>query len=395
MQKDNAPSKEDNIFDEYYELLSESEIKGGSDGVNLKSIKSQLSAIEKSLNETLFKEPEFWNSLFYKILYASLKKFLVSFKITGFEYRLLYLGFAKYLSYLSLLSKHSIRVNEDETFDNFNQFFPVSEFYAQINPDYEFDLNPPSDYQGIERFEDSLGRLLGIDRETLRNNPSKNGEITIFCNNYEAIRVKWSSRVARYVPVKKLHYLTLELIYDKGSREINLDNFALSLYFIISGLKQLPRTYLEILDIRKGSVRVKGRLWMEDDEAKKSAQDLLQGAKDSASANNIEDLMPSIALPVQGEFFEGSVPHETSLELTPSQRRKFIDNQLERERLMNESLRLQNAKASLEILKMSHEIVGQGFSTPKNIEAIINHALFFRKIEGDVIETDEDIKDIT
>ncbi|MFP9113681.1 hypothetical protein ACLI1A_07045 [Flavobacterium sp. RHBU_3] len=396
-------SKEENIFEDFKELITEEILNGKSIIINLEELQERLNSLENILQEKLFIEDKFWENTFYIYLNLTLSKFYDSFRIRKFDNDVLYFSFRKYIEFLIYLSNNTLKVKSTkEHLENFNNIISLSDFESKIDPYYEFELNPPKEYKSIKQFEESIGRRMGIEKNELSGvvyiKEDYNG-ILIYCNGYVAKRIIWNDNTFSFFVEESIFYISLQIIYYKNVKRVVSEDFSLSLYYILSAFKRIDGLTFEIEDLSKGSIISKLKLWLKDEKTKEQTIDLLKKGKDATIAYYIDSKLSNLEkerkeiekLQEEVEILK----RDKTQKLTNEQYQLKTSYELEKARLENEASRLSNLKASLEIADMAAELMKKGILCSKDVEMYINDNLYFRKEGNETNFSNVNVNNIT
>ncbi|MBI9058393.1 MAG: hypothetical protein JEZ01_11580 [Labilibaculum sp.] len=396
---------EENVFYEFYDLISTSKKNGRIEDVNIEKLLREIRAIELSLEKTLFLKSEFWNTPFYSILDKSLRVFLNTFQIRGFKKDVLFISFEVIVKYFLFLSKETTNVlSEQELNNNFSALLPSSFFNFQLDLDQEFDFPMPKDYFSIDKLEKELGDRLGIRKsvsaEKVIFNFNSLLNLTIYCDNFIAKNIEWNIEFNCFAVISEVHYMTMDLVYEPNKSKIKYpESFSLSFYQITSAIKTIKDLRLEVLEIKRGSIWVRIRLWMKDLLTKEEAKELLQKGKDAVISEYLDKRILEVKK-LEGEVKkitteEAKIKGELSQLLSKEQFQQKISNDLELEQLMIEEKKLNILEKQLNLVSKANELIASGILSSKELDIYINSVLFLKKSETGIQGGGSDIEEIT
>lgn len=373
-----------------------------------------------------------------QLLNTTFNFFIKIFEKKGFNDEPIYHGFKKFIFFFTfLLSEANELKNEKDISRNIYENFPS--FYIDINED-EFSntrfyfsndthmsryLNKDS---SIHLFELKFIQEIGIDEsdfneyiirlkdnfyteikivtqdeneETNETDLNKNIEksFVVYCNNFIAKTISWDDKIKKYNILNEQHYMFIDI--EINSEVTSLKNLISPLWLIVSALENINGVTLELDDIKKGSLKLRIKVWMNELLAKEETKAVLEAAKEIAVSKLSDGNVSYQEIKKSKHEIKNleleNTKLESEIENLPNKEEILFERALDIQKKMleNEKVEIENVKAKLEIIDKLSDLASKGIIEADMIRIDINDLLYILTEKKEIKEIGPDINEIT
>jgi hypothetical protein len=395
---------EKNIFEEIFELLERHRLRLEND-FPLGDFYDIVNNFEKTFEKfnSDLKNDQLIIREYNLLLNETVGNFLVLFRFKGFKKEPIFYAFKRFIAFFSKVLKEANNIkNLKHLRRNFFENFPSLEYditeFLQSAEDYYI-----NGVQGalsgeigkIISFEHFFPIEIGIgENQVLKQNP-----LTIYCNDYVAKTIIWDETQNSYIDLNKQFYLFLD-IHVKAEPKKAADLF-LPFWLITSALEGIQGVTVEIDEITKGTLFGSFKVWMKNLISKEETKIVIEAGKELAAKTLSKGNVSYSGIKKARQETKNLEAEIRKLDVEINQmpsdseatEARLLD--LQRKKLENEKLQIENANAKIELVEKLSGLVAKGIIEPDEIEIKINDILYILKERDNIKEIGPDISEIT
>ncbi|MBS1502431.1 MAG: hypothetical protein JST32_10245 [Bacteroidetes bacterium] len=314
-----------------------------------------------------------------------LKKFCFILKYGGFEQRAVNRGLLRYLNFLIFLVSYANLVEDIYSVE--------SNLYLHRNFDWDSFY-----YFTVPSLDDNIEILRGIavklGEELLIMPLHSHSRFKVYANYHRIIEVEFKSDGSiGYSGCG--YYLQLTLLARKYDDKVSDLIYAFGA--ITTGFESLANVHVGIESIEIGSLDISSRITMDDLVAKGEVKELLLQTKEALIAHFLKKPIREVSK-AQAEIDKLLIEtkiQQKQLDALPSSEaaEALMALEIEKIKLLNEQLKIQNEKDKLDYIKTLAKLVKNGILRPDYLELTIN-GLMYININKEENQDDVDLDEI-
>lgn len=439
----NTELGEKNVFEEIFSLIEKHRLNYEND-FKLDDFYEIVSNFDKAFQKFNTENKNEDAIIEYnRLLESTFVFFIKIFSIKGFNDDPIYHGFKRFISFFNFLLTESNDLQNSKDFarniyENFPSFnidiidLNLEKYVDLVNDDSDFFSQSLNTFwhknSFIDLFETKFTQeIIGIDIHEFHKSKIKNRLKTflerfkeekeefkieaneefieeekvfiVYCNNFVAKKISWDDKIKNYSVLNEQYYMFIDIEID--SENISLKDLISPVWLISSSLENIDGVTLDLDDIKKGSLKLRVKVWMKDLLAKEETKAVLETAKELAvsklsdgnvSYQGIKKSKEEIKnLELENEKLENEV------ENLPNKQEVLFERALDIQKKMleNEKAEIDNVKSKLEIIDKLSDLASKGIIEADMIRIDINDILYILTEKKEIKEIGPDINNIT
>lgn len=391
-----------NVFEELFELIERNRLDFKRD-FSLENFYEVLESFDKAIQQFNSENKNYNNvRVINNILERTFNNFLVIFRAKGFNNEPIFYAFKRFIAFFSfVINEIDVHKNSEDIKRSFFENFPsllidISTLNKESQDLYLGLISKYSEkHNKILKFEDHFSFEIGIDLETI--GPKK--PIIVYTNEFIAKSIEWDEQNSLYIVIDQKYYMFVDIVVD--SEEQSAEQMLRTVWLLTSALESIQNVNVKIESIKKGSLKLKLRVWINDLVANEETKAVLETMKETVIKTvtsgqvSYSDIKKSRLERKQQELENKKL--EQDLNQLPSDTEVKLDRAIEMEKkvLENEKLEIENAQAKLAIIEKLSDLAAKGILDADMVRIDINSVLYILKDKDQISEIGPDISEIS
>lgn len=236
----------------------------------------------------------------------------------------------------------------------------------------------------------SIGKIL---------NELRGDEFHVYGKGFSRKSYQWNRDNSYFEHLRTEYFMQIRIEVGASS-ERAMPTLITPIWMITSALSSIDGVAIELVDIRKGSVKADCRVWMPSEKIKKLVQDVLSAAKESAIKKilNVDSSdLEKTKLEVAGLSVENDIKRK-ELDSMPTSEfaRRMQEVELKIKEADLRAKNIANSRAEVLYLKELAELVEKGYISSEEFKLYIGEKLYFGRNRNGLLPFDElDIRQIS